>query len=145
MKLTLSLLVVLLVVASCSNEMCACPPYYNPPSAIVWGRVTLNNGAPAPGASIRAAVSEASTPCVQGTMQFVGLVNSQGNYQLAIRREVPPPDSACVFLRAAYPGEAPPIQEAVLGPFILKFAIDPVDTIHVDFELAPVGGASPTR
>lgn len=143
MKLIPCLVVVLLAVTSCT-AVCACPPVHNPPSALVWGRVTMDRFAPAPGASIRAAVTEATTPCVQGTMAFVGHANSEGRYRLAIEREQAPLD-ACVFLRAAYPGEAPATRAKILGPFRLTFSVGaPVDSVHVNFSLEPVANESIT-
>jgi len=138
-KLIVSLLVVGVAAASCSGNMCGCPPYYNPPAALTWGHIALANGSPASGAALRASVTAVTDPCVQDTMQFMGLANPSGNYHLEVENTHGSiADSACVFLRASYPGEAPQTQAATRGPFILKFAVDPVDTVHVDFELVPV-------
>lgn len=138
MKLIVCLLVAFIASSSCTR-VCACPPFYDPPKALVWGRVTMDSGAPAPGAAIRAAVTEASEPCVQGTMGFVGLADSQGRYRLLIRNDdLLSLDSACVFLRAAYPGEAPATRVAILGPFRLTFVTGAaVDSAHVEFALEP--------
>jgi hypothetical protein len=136
MKPIVPLSIALVAISSCSDEVCACLAF-DPPSVVVWGRVTMDSGAAAAGAAIRASVTEASEPCVQGRMEFVGLANSQGRFRLFLRREVPPADSACVFLRAAYPGEAPATRVATLGPFIVTFAKPPVDSVQVDFALEP--------
>src|SRR6267142_1160085 len=121
MKLIVSLCIGLVAVVSCDG-VCACPPPYDPSSVIAFGQIRLDNGAPAPGAAIRASITVASTPCVQDTMRFVGLADSQGRYRLRVRKEAPLDDSTCVFLRAAYPGEAPPTHEAILGPFRMRFS-----------------------
>jgi hypothetical protein len=138
MKLLLSVVLALVGIAACDGGMCACPPIYEPPSVVAWGRVTLENGAPAPGAAISAAISVASSTCVEGPLEFVALVNSDGRYRFLVRKEAPPDDSACVFLRAAYPGEAPPTHEAILGPFRMRISHGPVDSVHADFQLVPL-------
>ena len=138
MKLVLSVLIAWVGIAACGGDLCGCPPLYEPPSVVAWGRVTLDNGAPASGAAISAAISVASSTCVQGPMQFVALVNSEGRYRFVVRKEAPPDDSTCVFLRAAYPGEAPPTHEAILGPFRMRFSQPPMDSVRADFQLVPL-------
>jgi hypothetical protein len=137
MKLIVSLCIGLVAVVSCDG-VCACPPPYDPPSVVAWGQVTLNDGSPASGAAIRASITVASSVCVEGSTQFVGLANSQGRYRLLVRKETPLDDSTCVFLHAAYPGEAPPTHEAILGPFRMRFSRPVVDSVHADFQLVPL-------
>jgi len=138
MKLILWLCLVLVAAASCDGSVCACPPLYEPPSVVAWGQVILDNGSPARGAAIRASITVASTPCVEGTTQFVGLADSQGRYRLLVRKETPLDDSTCVFLHAFYPGESTHTQTAALGPFRMRFSVPPADSVHANFQLAPV-------
>ena len=145
MKLILCVLAISVAVGSCDGRLCACPPLYDPPSVIAWGQVTLDNGAPAREASIRAAVTAATSTCVQGSMEFAGTADSQGRYRARIRRDQPPGDSTCVFLRIAYPGDSIPTQTATIGPFRLRFSGGaPIDSVHADVQLVPVATQSTT-
>ena len=138
MKLIVSSCLVIVAAVSCDGSVCACPPLYNPPSVVVWGQVTLNDGSPALGASIQASITVASSVCVEGTRQFVGLADSHGRYRLLVRKETPPDDSTCVFLQAAYPGDSTHTQAALAGPFRMRFSSPPMDSVHADFALVPV-------
>jgi hypothetical protein len=136
MKVIRSCLVALGAAISCTNPVCGCLGFV-PSGAVVWGRITMDSGAPAPQAALRAATTAATTPCAQGDWRFLGLADAQGRYRLMIPRESPI-DSACVFLRASYPGEAPPTRDTVLGPFRLILRRDPpFDSVKVDFVLSP--------
>jgi hypothetical protein len=120
---------------SCSNPVCGCTPLL-PVHAVVWGRVSLDTGAPASGAVIKAAVSEATAPCVHGTFSVLGIADTQGDYRLGLFAEVSG-DSACVFLEARYPGDQPSTRDTVVGPYRMRVRGSPLDSISVFIVLEP--------
>lgn len=137
------LIVVLVLVVSCSDPICGCPPT-RVPAAIVRGTVNLDTGAPASGAAITISVSELTTPCVQDTLRFLGHADSQGRFRLLVYDVFafePVGGTACVFLGARHPGNAPSTRDTVLGPFTLKvrghLENAPLDSLNVAFVLAP--------
>jgi hypothetical protein len=131
MKLIPYFLVVLLAATSCT-DVCGCPP--TPAIATVRGQVT-DSGAPLAGAGIFAAISDSSTPCVVGPEEFLGHSDSEGRYSVTILR-AGASESACVFVRARFPAQAPTARDTTLGPFRLSFRYEPpFDSILVNLEL----------
>ena len=144
MKLARYLVALLVLVVSCSDPLCGCPPRALP-IAIVRGTVNLDTGTPASTAAITISVSELASPCVQDTMRFLGLADSQGRFRLFVYDYFAfgrvGGDTACVFLGARHPGDAPSTRDTILGPFKLNVRAlqgnAPLDSLNVAFVLAP--------
>lgn len=131
MKLILGLFVVVLVGAACSATTCSdcgLPPVHE---AIVKGQVTMDTGGPAPLAAMFAQATP-TVACVQGTLSSWGRADSAGRYRLEVfGASVGSGDSGCVFVGALFP----PTQagkDTVVGPFRMKFANPPLDSVTVD-------------
>ena len=135
MKAVRYLIVVVVLVVSCSDPVCGCPPG-RIASAIVRGTASLDTGGPASGAAITIALSELTTPCVQGTMGFLGTADSQGRFRLFVYDAFVGGDSACVFLGARHPGDAPSTRDTIVGPFRMRVGGSPLDSVTVVMVLA---------
>ncbi|HEX6037804.1 carboxypeptidase-like regulatory domain-containing protein [Longimicrobium sp.] len=124
----------LLLVVSCTNPMCGCPPL-PPPHAVLYGRVTDPAGTPVQGAAV--ALEGAETGCNgPGTVGARVLTGADGMYRLPVWISAEPMG---VCLRAH---AAPPSGRELWASDTIQvrplFGAEPADSARADFRLRAI-------
>jgi len=127
-------LATLAALAACQQPDCDC---LIPASALVFGHVSIQSGAPVAGATLLGYAKSPNGPCDQAPDPS-GLTETapSGQYRLALAQAAAV-ESACVFVQVR-PPQGSGLRDTLIGPLRLSLRYtSPLDSVKLDVTLLP--------